>query len=272
MRNATFIIAVIFAAALIGIGMGENESEQLSQQPIPAMAIRWGDLSARLAETGVLDVEKLETTYSRRGGLTGEARALLSGGTESLVLTEENADVALLLLWALGLGTKNDILESGPMTDPRFGDPSRFASTGGWTLANGSAMDHYAKHDFLTLTAAQQDLVERIAKTIYRPCCDNSTYFPDCNHGMAMLGLLELMAAHGATEEEIYREALRANVLWFPDAYMTIAQYLREQGRSLNSADPKEILGSAYSSATGYQQILAQTRVLPSGGGGGCGV
>ena len=30
----------------------------------------------------------------------------------------------------------------------------------------------------------------KIAKGIYRPCCNNSTYFPDCNHGMAMLGLL----------------------------------------------------------------------------------
>ena len=38
-------------------------------------------------------------------------------------------------------------------------------------------------------------IVEEIAGNIYRPCCGNSTAFPDCNHGMAMLGLIELMVS-----------------------------------------------------------------------------
>ena len=48
---------------------------------------------------------------------------------------------------------------------------------------------------------------ERAAPFVYRPCCDNATHFPDCNHGMAMLGLLELMAAQGASEEEMFAAA-----------------------------------------------------------------
>jgi hypothetical protein len=48
--------------------------------------------------------------------------------------------------------------------------------------------------DLIPLTAEQQALVEEVAAEIYRPCCNNSTLFPDCNHGMAMLGFLELLA------------------------------------------------------------------------------
>ena len=58
-------------------------------------------------------------------------------------------------------------------------------------------MNHYSMHRFIVLTPEQQALVEKVSKGIYRPCCGNSVYFPDCNHGMAMLGLLELMASQG---------------------------------------------------------------------------
>ena len=64
-------------------------------------------------------------------------------------------------------------------------------------MAKGDAMEHYSKHALIALTAEEQDLVNRVSLNIYRPCCNNPTYFPDCNHGMAMLGLLELMAAQG---------------------------------------------------------------------------
>ncbi|OGJ12805.1 hypothetical protein A2432_00040 [Candidatus Nomurabacteria bacterium RIFOXYC1_FULL_43_8] len=128
------------------------------------------------------------------------------------------------MLWALGLGNKNPILENGPMmTYSGAGLPAEalakagnFASTGGWTLGKGNAMDHYSMHQFVTLTREQQDLVEKVAKNIYRPCCKNSTYFPDCNHGMAMLGLMEIMASQGASEPEMYKMSGEVNTLWFP--------------------------------------------------------
>ena len=105
----------------------------------------------------------------------------------------------LNLLWAYGLANKNQVLESGPIMDPRYGGPTNMASVGGWTVTTGSVMNHYSKHILATLTPDQQSLVEKIVKGIYRPCCNNSTHFPDCNHGMAMLGLLEYLASQGAT-------------------------------------------------------------------------
>jgi hypothetical protein len=213
---------------------------------------------------GVIDAGKFESLYSRRGGLGEEEKNLLyAEDNGNLVITRRNSGFLLNLLWALGLANKNEILEKGPMADPRYGGAGNFASTGGWTLAQGEAMDHYSSHNFIVLTKEQQNLVERVSKNIYRPCCDNSTYFPDCNHGMAMLGLLELMASQGINEEKMYEIALIVNSYWFPDTYETIAKF---------NVSPKEALGFSYSSASGYQRILTQIAPPETRSGGGCGV
>lgn len=133
-------------------------------------------------------------------------------------------------------------------------------------------MDHYSMHEFVVLNAEQQSLVEQVAQNIYRPCCGNSTYFPDCNHGMAMLGLLELMAANNVPEDEMYKVALKVNALWFPDTYLAIAQYLQVKGSSWEKADAKELLGYDFSSAVGYQRILSEITPPARRGGGSCGI
>lgn len=251
------------------------ESSVLPPEGVSLPAV-WGDLGARMIATGVIDAQKFEALYAERGGLDAETRQLLAGTDNGkLKITQQNSGVLLNLLWAFGLGNKNEILDNGPMQDPAYGGAAGFASTGGWTLANGSPMNHYSKYAFVTLTAEQQKLVERVSQGIYRPCCGNSTYFPDCNHGMAMLGLLELMAAQGVGEQDMYRAALAVNSYWFPDTYLTIAKYNETKGISWDAVDPKEALSANFSSAIGYRQVLNQ--VTPperksGGGGGGCGV
>ena len=158
------------------------------------------------------------------------------------------------------------------MTDQRYGGADKFASTGGWTLAKGNSMDHYSKHDFIVLTSEQQAVVERVSKNIYRPCCGNSTYFPDCNHGMAMLGLLELMASQDISEKDMYKYALQVNSLWFPDTYLNIAKYLKIKKIDWDKTDSKEILGANFSSASGYRQVLSQIQPETKQGGGSCGI
>lgn len=236
--------------------------------------IKWGDLGAKMVEAGVIDAQKFESLYSQRGGFDDEMKEILYGsGNGKLKITPQNSNFLLNLFWALGLGNKNEILEKGPLSDPRYGGAGNFASTGGWTLAKGDAMDYYSKYEFITLTPQEQQLVERVSKGIYRPCCNNSTYFPDCNHGMAMLGLLELMASQGASEEEMYRVALKVNSFWFPDTYLTIAKYLKDkQKTSFDKVSPKEILGIDYSSGSGYSRILQEVTPAQRQGGGGCGV
>lgn len=271
---------LLAAVVLIGAlpqAQTEVASDTLEKRVLPSegviLPIRWSDLGARMVSAGVIDGEKFERLYADRGGLDEGTRSLLYGENNgNLKITPENAGTILNLLWALGLGTKNDILETGPMRDTRYGGAGNFASTGGWSLAKGDAMDHYSRHQLIVLTSEQQQMVERVSKNIYRPCCDNSTYFPDCNHGMAMLGLLELMASQGISEEEMYRVALQVNAYWFPDTYLTIAQYLDSKSTDWDTADPKELLGANYSSGSGYQQIRSQVVIPTRTSGGSCGI
>lgn len=234
------------------------------------LPIVWGDIGKKMVAAGVIDIDTFESLYAQRGGLDQSSKQLLYGGSKAnLKITPRNAGALLNMLWAFGLSNKNKILEEGPMTDERYGGAGRFASTGGWTLARGNAMDHYDAYTFVILTKEQQEMVERVSKNIYRPCCDNPTYFPDCNHGMAMLGLLELMASQGVSEEEIYDAAFVVNSYWFPDVYHTIARYLTERG-FLAQVSEKDLLGKEYSSASGYQRILTEVTPSTTQSGGGC--
>src|SRR3989344_2719309 len=257
----------------------EVTANALEEKIIPTrgvvLPIKWGNLGAQMVKNEVIDFQKLEAIYANRGGMGADTKALLQkSNNSSITMTSQNSGEILNLLWAFGLANKNPILENGPMQDPQYGGAGRFASTGGWTIAVGDPMSHYSVHQLVTLTADQQTLVESVSKNIYRPCCGNSVYFPDCNHGMAMLGLLELMASQGASEEQMYKIALAVNSYWFPDTYLTIAQYMQNNGIEWDSIEPKTILGESYSSAQGYARIQSLVPPEPSSGQsqGGCGV
>lgn len=246
------------------------------------LPVAWKDLGIQLIKLGVINRTKFDELYSQRGGLGEDAKLLDSADNTSIRITPQNSNLILNLLWAFGLANKNSILETGPMVtydNKQAGSPAEalakagnFASTGGWTLAKGSAMAHYSKYRLVPLTVEQDELVAKVAKNIYRPCCDNSTYFPDCNHGMAMLGLLQLLAANNISESDIYKIALQVNAYWFPDTYLTLAKYFATQNIPWDKVDPKEVLGADYSSSSGYRQILSKVQPASGSGGGGCGV
>ena len=97
-----------------------------------------------------------------------------------------------------------------------------------------------------------------IAKSVFRPCCDNSTFFQDCNHGSAMLGMLELGASQGLTSDELYQLALVFNSFWFPDQYIETALYFKvKENQDWQSIDPKIVLDKKYSSASGWNKNIA---------------
>jgi hypothetical protein len=265
------------AGSLPEAGGNDDNDLALEKAVLPEegiiLPVSWGELGQKLVEFGVIDLEKLTAIYQRRGGLSAYEKSLVyTANNEEIKMNSENAGFVLNLLWALGLANKNKILEEGPMTDEAYGGADSFASTAGWTLAKGGVMDHYSRHHLVVLSKQQQDLVERVSKNIYRPCCGNPAYFPDCNHGMAMLGLLELLASRGLSEKEMYKIALQANSYWFPETYLTIAKYFKKRGVNWDELDPKEILGSLYSSARGYQRILGEVEPFRNRGGGSCGV
>ena len=87
-----------------------------------------------------------------------------------------------------------------------------------------------------------------------------------------MLGLLELMASQGVSEQDMYKAALTVNAYWFPDAYKAIAAYLQQKGADWRQVPAQKILSADYSSAAGLQNIMSQIETPSGGGGGGCSV
>lgn len=264
------------AVELSNSSISSIDTASITSQVLPeegvTLPITWGDLGKRMIADGVIDEQKFRALFE--GGLTYAEEEMLTGNSDQLiVLTQQNSRYLLDLLWAFGLANKNDILENGEMTDKQYGGAGNFASTGGWTLAKGAGIDHYSKHSYVTLTTQQQTLVDTVSSGIYRPCCGNSTHFPDCNHGLAMLGLLQLMAKNGSDEQQMYDIALKVNSIWFPQTYIDLATYFKEQGTDWDQVDAKTVLSAEYSSAQGYQQTLQQIKSVPNTqqGGGGCG-
>ena len=254
-----------------------KEHMGLEEKVLPSegiiLPVSWGNLGAKLVSVGAIDADKFKAIYEQRDAFTDEYNRLLFGQSDDkLKITKENSGYLLNLFWALGLASKNDILENGEMANPAYGGAGRFASTGGWTLAKGNPMDHYSKHKFFNLKPEQQDLVDKVSRGIYRPCCGNSTHFPDCNHGMAMLGLIQLMASQGVSEQEMWKTALQVNSYWFPETYMTLVAYFERKGTAWDEIDPRLALGEEYSSASGYQRVLQEIEPVELQGGGGCSV
>lgn len=235
--------------------------------------IRWGDLGERMVEDGVIDKVKLAQAITGGDNLPKELDKYFSGSQDQIELTQANSQFWVDVLWGLGLANKNKILETGAMMAD--GDASVFASTGGWTLgASEDAMNYYSKYFYINLSEKQQKEVSEITRNIYRPCCGNSTAFPDCNHGMAMLGLIELMVSQGKSSDEVYKAALAFNTYWFPQTYLDIAYHLEKNERDYSKVSPKELLSKTFSSAAGYEVIRKNVGQLPwpaLGDGGSCG-
>jgi len=240
----------------------------------------YGDLGPKMIKAGVIDLDKFKSVYENSGQpLTDEQLKILTqGSNQKITISSSNAYFLLNFFWAAGLANRNRILTEGEITKYGQDQIGYFASTGGWTLAKGKAVDYLAKSRLIPLTPAQEALVERVSSNIYRPCCNNPTSFPDCNHGMALLGVLQLMAASGASEAQMYQAAKYFNAFWFPQSYYDLAVYFKAtKGWDFDQIDPKELLGKNYSSVSGWQRtkkLLAQKGLIKQAPktGGGCGV
>lgn len=241
----------------------------------------YSDIGPRLIEAGVIDLEKFKTIYERSGQpLTQKQLAILSeGSNEKITITQDNAYFLINFLWAVGLSNQNPILDEGPLVQyAGLAGIGGFASTGGWVLGKLQATDYYSKLPLISLNEKQQQALEDFAYNSYRPCCNNPTALADCNHGMAALGLGELMASQGASADEIFEAQKYFNSFWFPQQYLDLAKYFKiREGREWNEVEPRIVMGEDYSTASGWSRVrrwLQSNNILeeiPSSGGG-CGV
>jgi hypothetical protein len=245
-----------------------------------ALKVNWGELGPRLVAAGAIDLDRFIQLYADSGRPLDEAqiRILAEGSDGAIVFDPHFAHFSLNLFWALGLVNENPILTEGPLVQYSEGNVGRFASTGGWTLGSRPATELYASAQLITLAPDQQERLEEVAMNVYRPCCNNHTAFADCNHGMAMLGLLELMAGNDATVEEMFATAKAVNSFWFPQQALETAVFFKAaMNLEYADVDPRMAVGPEVFSGSGFQQVhqwLAENNLLaqPSNGGNSCGV
>jgi hypothetical protein len=244
------------------------------------LPVSFGDIGPRLLAAGAIDYDSFVQVYEQAGQpLRVDQLAILAkGSNEPIVINRENAYFLLNFFWSVGLTNQNILLTEGPMKQYSQGDISRFASIGGWTIGAKPAVELYASTPLIKLTPEQQARLAEVAQGVYRPCCDNHTAFPDCNHGMAMLGLLELMAAQGATVDEMFAAAKYVNAFWFPQQMLELAVLFKvSRGQGFAEVDARELVGPSLSSGTGFQKVhqwLADNGLLEQApnSGNNCGV
>lgn len=255
--------------------------QKIQNQVLPeqgfTLDVSFEDLGPKLTKVGAIDLTKFQKNFQASGGLTNEQNKILTKNTSlPITINQKNANFMVDFFWALGLTNKSPVLDQSPMVEDRS-QLGNFASTGGWTLSKKSAVSLFSKYEIIKLTPEQQEIVKEVAANVFRPCCGNPTSFPDCNHGMAALGLAEYLASKGKSAEEIYRTILYFNSFWFPQNYMDVAAYFTLTGNSWSTMNPQAILGAQFSSGQGYariKQTVNEQLGVPAptqGGGGGCG-
>jgi len=240
-----------------------------------AVPVTFGDLGPQLVAAGVIDLERFTMATTGGRSLTADEQRIVDGTFDGrFIVDASSAGFLLNFLWAAGLANDNPVLTSGPMASR--GDIGRFASTGGWTVGTRPGAKLYASIPLVTLSPTQQARLEAVADAVYRPCCDNPTSFPDCNHGMAMLGLLTIMASEDAPENAMLDAARWVSALWFPpQATISAAYGVQVDGEDWSSEDPAVLLSRDRFSASGQRKITAVLASLgivpgPAGGGAGC--
>jgi len=256
----------------------------ISQQVNPSegytLPVKLGKTGPQLLAAGAIDYKNFLQVYENAGqALTDQQQTLLTKGNDQpIVIDQSNAYFLLNFFWAVGLTNQNTILTKGPMMQDGKDNVVNYASTGGWTVGAKLPVELYASTPLISLTAEQQKRLEEVAHNVFRPCCNNPTDFPDCNHGMAMLGLLELMAAQNATVDEMFKAAKYVTAYWYPQQTLELAVTFKA-GRNQDFAqvDARELTSAKYSSGSGFKaahQWLANNGLLQQGPGGGnnCGV
>ena len=244
------------------------------------LPIKYGKIGPQLLNAGAIDLDRFVQTYEQAGQpLTDKQIAILRHGLDvPIIMDKENSYFLLNLFWAFGLVNKNPILTEGAMMQDGAGQVGRFASTGGWTLGAKPSTEIYANANLIWLSEEQQAILHRVAQSVYRPCCNNPTHFPDCNHGMAMLGILQLMASEDISESEMLEAAKNINAYWFPQQSLELALLFNANaGLDFANVDAGKAVSREYFSASGSQavhQLLSENGLLPQApnSGGSCGV
>ncbi len=295
--NFTSILTGIFVGGLIGgllffLPLNKSQNNQLKEnnqqnyqslieeirkQALPDQGFKTrlalGDVVSKMIDCGVIDLEKLKKLYNNQ--IPEYWQKAIQGSNEPIVVNFETANYLLNIFWPLGLSNKTKFNKNIPFNEKEL---PYLASTGGWWLGKAeNGAEYFNKCEIIKLTPEQEKLVYEVAQNTYRPCCNNSTFAQDCNHGSALLGALELAASQNYNREELYKLALELNSFWFPQNYLETAIYFKVfENKNWHDVDPKKVMSAEYSSISGWlaniNQKVAKLNLPQIQTGSGCGL
>ncbi len=266
-----YIMKKNFDAQISALAKATKNPEELvqilKQEVLPqkgySLSVRWNDIGKQLLNSGVIDKTKYDELFKQDQYAREQMKYLSKDSHDYMMINERNSRFMVNTLWALGLVNKNKILEEGSIKTYGKGDVMNFASTGGWNLGTKPTDKLFSSSEIFKLNPQQQELVKKIALNTFRSCCNNSTEFPDCNHGMAALGYIEAAVSQGIPEKQIYKDLLALNSFWFPQQYIELAAFFNSRSTDWDKVDAKLALSSQYSSAQGSQQVQQNIQKVP---------
>ncbi len=251
--------------------------EEIRKQVLPDQGFKTrlvlGNIVSKMIDCGVIDLEKLKKLYNNQ--IPEYWQKAIQGSNEPIVINFETANYLLNIFWPLGLSNKTEFNKNIPFDEKEL---PYLASTGGWWLGKAeNGAEYFNKCEIIKLSSEQEKLVYEVAQNTYRPCCNNSTFAQDCNHGSALLGALELAASQNYTREELYKLALQLNSFWFPQNYLETAIYFKVfENKDWQDVDPQKIMSAEYSSISGWlanvNQKVAKLNLPQIQTGSGCGL
>jgi len=96
-----------------------NLADKVAPEQGIELPVKWGDMGKQMITAGVINQKQFEDLYAQRNNFTDADKKLIeSADNGNIVITSRNSGLMLNLLWALGLGNRNDVLEKGPMMNP----------------------------------------------------------------------------------------------------------------------------------------------------------
>ena len=208
--------------------------------------VKWNGIVSKMVKDGVLDPGKLEGILTKRykQEMRPEWRDVLAGRGTNLSINSDNAVFMMYVLWTFAKHNENGILTDSPFA-------KNFKN-----YDIGVGRSGYGDTSLLALTPSQQAIAKKVSENAYRPCCGNSTAAPDCSHGYSALGLVELMASQGFSEEEIFNTFVKFNSFWFPETYIKDALYLKvTEGKNWSEVNKEIVAGKDYSSLSGSYKV-----------------
>ncbi len=272
---------------------------QVTPQAGYTLPFKWGDSIRKLIQAGALNVSNLTIILNNsHQPLTFSEKEILNGTYSGYIqFNSTNTEFIQLVLWGLGINDNNTIITKGAIINasvpyansinnnatlrqrlnqnvtPYWAASRYFASTGGYGPIGKLQLGML---DIISLSSSEQVIADYTAENSYRPCCDNPTAFPDCNHGAAALGLIELLASQGANQGQIFSAVRYFNQYQFPQQYSEIAAYFDSQRQNYSQVNSSKVMSYSFSSLSGYyavHQYLLKNGVLAqsSRGNAACG-